>query len=151
MQYGINQDTGPNPASLRPDLTFDGYYILGSWVLTGESRSYSSSRAAFGSPRPARPFSIGSGGWGAWELAYRYSMLDLNDEDPAAGVAVSTTGGVRGGEQEIHTLGLNWYVNNSIRFMLNYLHVDVDRLNAAGTTQVGQSYDAVALRTQVNW
>jgi phosphate-selective porin OprO/OprP len=78
-------------------------------------------------------------------------MLDLNDEDPAAGVAVSTTGGVRGGEQEIHTLGLNWYVNNNIRFMLNYLHVDVDRLNAAGTTQVGQSYDAVALRTQVNW
>jgi phosphate-selective porin OprO/OprP len=151
MKFYLDQDNGPNPTALRPSLDFDGYYVAASWVLTGESRTYSSSRAAYGSPRPAKPFSLSAGTWGAFELAYRYSVLNLDDENPATGIALSTTGGARGGEQTIHTVGLNWYLNNHIRLMFNYLHVDVDRLNAAGTVQVGQDYDAVALRTQVNW
>ena len=58
--------------------------------------------------------------------------------------------GVRGGEQSIWTVGLNWYLNNTLRMMFDYQNVDVDRLNAAGA-QIGQTYDAVAMRAQLSF
>ena len=51
--------------------------IEASWLLTGESRRYSPTSAAFQAPKPRIPF-VGRGGWGAWELAARFSQLDLN-------------------------------------------------------------------------
>jgi phosphate-selective porin OprO/OprP len=57
---------------------------------------------------------------------------------------------VRGGEQKILTFGVNWYLNPSMRLMLDYQRVDIDRLNAAGL-QIGQAYDAVAARGQVSF
>ena len=65
-------------------------------------------------------------GWGAWELALRYSTMDLDDL-PFAAVAANR---VRGGVQDIWTVGLNWYINNAIKTQLNYQYVDVNRLNA---------------------
>ena len=146
---GYHIDTDRLPPLASPDLDFHGYYGQVSWLITGETRPYSISKAAYGGVRPARPFSLNGGG-GAWELAYRYSYVNLNDKD-VGGVPIATSGGVRGGEQKIHTVGVNWYVNNNVRFMLNYLHVDVDRLNAAGTTPIGDEYDAVAMRAQLSW
>ena len=40
---------------------------------------------------------------------------------------------VRGGNQDIWTFGLNWYINNAIKTQLNYQYVKVDRLNGAGS------------------
>jgi phosphate-selective porin OprO/OprP len=56
---------------------------------------------------------------------------------------------VYGGEQTIYTLGLNWFPNENLRFMLDYYFVDVNRLNTAGTVQIGQRYQAIALRSQI--
>lgn len=129
-----------------PDLAFDGFYAQGSWILTGESRGYNTARAAYTQPRIARPFGA-EGGSGAWELVTRYSYVNLDDRD-TAGRPVSATGGVRGGEQRIYGIGLNWYPNQNIRLMLNYLYGEIDRRNAAGTANIGQKFQAVALRTQ---
>ncbi len=143
-------------ASALSDPSFSGWYIQGSWILTGESRRYSANYG-FDGPRPAKAFNLAEGNLGAWELAARYSSLDLNHREndlPAAG-------GIRGGEQEIFSLGLNWYPNNNVMFSAAYRNVSVDRTSPGGTAfggafpatppigaQVGQDLNIYSLRTQ---
>lgn len=126
---------------------FDGWYAQASWVLTGESKPYRPERGAYGSPSPSDEFSLDKFGWGAWELAARYSVLNLNFDEGLPGLAPPKNG-IRGGDQKIWTAGLNWYPNNAIRFMLDYQHTDVSRLSSTGT-DAGARLDAVSLRAQV--
>jgi len=95
------------------DPEFNGFYAYVSWFLTGESRNYSAKNGKFGRVKPKK--NAGQGGIGAWEVAFRYSNLDLNG------------GGILGGEEDNITAGINWYVNPRIRFMANYIHIDTDR------------------------
>jgi phosphate-selective porin OprO/OprP len=142
-------------SSVLPDPGFSGWYIQGSWILTGESRRYSTAAAGFDGPRPAKAFSLKNGTWGAWELAIRYSNLDLNFLE----TAIPAAGSIRGGEQDIFSLGLNWYVNNGITLQAGYRNVSVDRLSPGGAafltgstpvlnTQVGQDLQIYSFRTQ---
>jgi phosphate-selective porin OprO/OprP len=131
------------------DPKFSGWYVQGVWVLTGEPRPYNPAEARFDAPKMAYNFNPAAGTWGTWELAARYSDTDLNWRSGAFGVA-KTAEGIRGGEQKITTVGVNWYLNPDIRFMLDYQHVDVDRLNAAGA-QIGQTYNALTLRSQLTF
>jgi len=128
---------------------FDGWYLQGSWVLTGETRVYNPTEARYDAPKPNYNFSPDANAWGAFELAARYSVVNLNDNAGALGTA-TPVGGIRGGEQKITTVGVNWYLNPTIRLMLDYQNVDVNRLNAAGV-QIGQSYNAVAARAQFSF
>lgn len=117
------------------DPDFDGYYVSAGYILTGERRSYKTGEWA--GVKPAWP--VGQNGMGAWEIAARYSTVNLIDR--AGGVAGSGTG-----EEENITLGVNWYVNNAIRFMLNYVNSTVERPSGAE-----QGLDAVALRMQLQF
>jgi phosphate-selective porin OprO and OprP len=54
---------------------------------------------------------------------------------------------VRGGVQDIWTVGLNWYMNNAIKTQLNYQAVNVNRLNAAGQS-LNQDIDQISMRLQ---
>ena len=116
-------------------------------MLTGENRAYNPTEARFDAPKPAYNFNPAAGTWGAFELAARYSELDLNYRDGAAGAA-TPTGGIRGGLQKISTVGINWYLTPDIRIMLDFQHVDVNRLGATGG-QIGQTYNTVAGRAQL--
>ena len=122
---------------------FDGWYAQASWVLTGESKPWKPERGAYGSPSPADEFSFDKFGWGAWELAARYSVLNLNFDAGLPGIAAPLDG-IRGGDQKIWTAGLNWYPNNAIRFMLDYQHTDVSRLSSSGRTPDGAARRRVA-------
>ncbi|MBX3482327.1 porin [Phenylobacterium sp.] len=134
-----------------PDPHFTGWYIQGSWILTGEQRQYNPVEARWDGPRLTYTFNPEAGTWGAFEVAARYSDLDLNYREGAPGTTpAAAVGAVRGGEQKIYTLGLNWYLNPAMRLMFDYQHVDIDRLGATGL-QVGQEYNAVAARGQVNF
>ncbi len=145
-------------ASALSDPRFNGWYVQGSWVLTGESRRYTVATGAFDSPRPDKPFNPALGQWGAWELGLRYSDLDLNFNEGTS--VLLPADAVRGGEQQIFTLGLNWYLNNAIRFQAAFQNVEVDRLSPGGTAfgagvatpaagaQVGQDLQIWSLRTQ---
>jgi phosphate-selective porin OprO/OprP len=138
---------GATAATASPD--FNGWYVQGSWILTGEKRVYNAGNGAFNGPAVARPFNWANKTWGAWEIAARYSDLDLNWKAGNPGVA-APLGGVRGGEQKIVGASLNWYVNPVMRFMLQGQHVEIDRLNAAGL-RLNQDYNTLAVRTQLAW
>jgi phosphate-selective porin OprO/OprP len=148
------------PNLISGDPKFEGWYVQGAWTITGEPRRYAIASATFDSPRPTKNFSLKDGGIGAWELAARYSTLDLNHDRGVVGGPL-TTGAIRGGEQDIVTLGLNWYPNQTVRFMASYQDVSIDRLSPGGTffgsaagetpaagTQVGQDFEIWSLRTQ---
>jgi phosphate-selective porin OprO/OprP len=147
--FKFNIDRRNTTATVLGDPDFDGWYVQGSWVLTGEPRLYDPGDARFNAPKPNFNFNPSAGTWGALEIAARYSDLNLDWRGGATGAA-TPAGGVRGGEQKIASLGLNWYLNPSIRLMFDYQRVDVDRLNAAGV-QIGQKYNALAFRSQLSF
>jgi phosphate-selective porin OprO/OprP len=130
----------------------DGGYGQMGWTLTGESRNYRPETGSYLGIIPDRPFSLSEGGWGAWELGARISYIDLNDNFTAGLPLASQPSAVAGGKQTSFTLGLNWYVNTNIRFMLNYVHADIDRKSlTVPTNSTGATVDAIALRSQVAW
>jgi phosphate-selective porin OprO and OprP len=147
FQYKI--DRRLTTPTLLPNPSFKGWYVQGVWVLTGENRPYNPTEARFDAPKQLYNFNPAAGTWGAFELAARYSVVDLNYRE--GGLATPPVlGAVRGGEQRISTLGLNWYLNPTLRMMLDYQHVDIDRLNASGV-QIGQKYNALAARAQLSF
>jgi len=108
------------------DVDFNGFYVYTSYFLTGENRNYKRTAGTFDRIKPYENFfrvrtedgSVRTG-WGAWEIGYRFSTLDLNDT------------GVAGGNVSDHTIGLNWYLNPYTRLMFNYVNSD---LRSGGTT-----------------
>ncbi len=144
-QINVSQLVAPNKPS--PVLGFNGGYVEGGWVITGEPIRYSVGSAAFARPQVANPFSL-HGGLGAWELSARYSATNLNS-NVVPGVAQSVTGGVNGGFQQVAGVALSWYPDDWVRLYLQGQYVNVDKLNAAGTSQIGQHFFTLAGRVQV--
>jgi phosphate-selective porin OprO/OprP len=125
-----------------PNLNFQGGYVQAGYVLTGETHPYNPATASYAGIKPAHPFSLDGGGWGAWEVAARASTIDLNNQ-------LGTTTGIAGGRQTVYTAALNWYVNGNVRFMLDYLHGNVlKQASPTSTVDTGSKFDAVAMRTQ---
>jgi phosphate-selective porin OprO/OprP len=133
------------PSTFDPE--FSGWYVQGAYTITGEHRAWSSQNGGFRGVKPASTFDRKKGTWGAFEVAARYSVLDLNDHEGVLG-RTAPAGGVRGGEQKITTVGLNWYPNSVVRFLLDYQWVNVDRLNAAGAA-IDTDATILSLRSQV--
>jgi phosphate-selective porin OprO/OprP len=63
---------------------------------------------------------VNRGGWGTLETAFRYSRLDLTD------------GAVEGGEMDIYSLGLNWWLTRWAQVGVNYRYISLDRIGAEG-------------------
>lgn len=107
-------------------LDFSGLYVYGSWFLTGESRPYNKSTGVFARVRPRRDMWPWGNGWGAVEVAARYSHLDLND------------GRVRGGIMDIGTVGVNWYWSPYVKTRFNYGVAGVGRHDPDGRVFIFQ-------------
>jgi phosphate-selective porin OprO/OprP len=103
-----------------PQRNLYGYYVQAGWFLTGENRPYKRETGVFDRVRPRHSFLV-DGGPGAWELAARWSSLDLD------------SGAVRGGQVHDVTVGVNWYLNPNTRVTGNYVFADrigVGEMNA---------------------
>lgn len=119
----------------KADIDFYGWYAYSSWFLTGESRHYNAGRGAFGRLKPNRNFDL-AGGIGAWELAVRYSTLNLNDS------------AIAGGREDNATLGLNWYPNTNLRLMANYVFVHVDEVTTGRHRHSSENPRVLQFRVQ---
>jgi phosphate-selective porin OprO/OprP len=82
------------------------FYVMGSWVVTGEHRGYDKKNGIFKGIKPKERFL--ENGWGAIELVTRYSHLNTDSD------------GVDGGTVHDFTAGTNWYMNDLFKIMFQY-------------------------------
>jgi phosphate-selective porin OprO/OprP len=119
-----------------------GAYLSASYFLTGESRNYDAKEGVFDRVKVDNP--VFDGGPGAWELGARFDYIDLNDNSAE----------VRGGEQYTAIAGVNWYLNNNVRFMLDYALTNVYDARDAPDAAVDGSQNliqGVGARAQVDF
>ena len=142
-----------------PTLNFDGGYVQASYSIGG-TRHYDPTRGAYTGVIPEVPMSPGSPGWGALELAARYTIIDLNSPylttatlGPAYSAPGVFTGGTTtygGGKETSYGVGLNWYPNNNMKFMLDYEHLVINNPQFFnGANYRGASIDWIAARSQI--
>ena len=130
----VDQKTGGN-------VYFQGGYLQSGYFLTGENAGYNKLMGAldynvkpnsefFGTGRKKR-----MGGWGAWQVAARWSWLDLSHQ---VNPANQTLLGVNPGPQALPvatppvnpnagvlnepTIALNWWWNQYMRVQFNYIY-----------------------------
>jgi phosphate-selective porin OprO/OprP len=125
----LRQDGGP-------DVHFSAMYALARYMITGEDYPYDRENGIFNRVEPTkvfnprRPFECA----GAWEIAARYSYLNLTDEN------------IRGGTIADVTFGVNWYLNKRLKLQFNYIHAILERNVRRESTA-----DIFALRTQLDF
>ena len=123
-EYITSTTLASDSSALQKDkYNFSAYYATISWFITGEHRCYDPSYAVIGRVKPKKNFGS-KGGPGAFELALRYSAINIDYAD------------VKGGQMADVTLGLNWYLNPATRFMFNYVLTDVKNTGKANIFQV---------------
>jgi phosphate-selective porin OprO/OprP len=99
------------PGSTGPadDLSFDGFYVMGTWLLTGERRPLKG--GVLDRIRPNNNFDPAKGHWGAFELAFKYGKIDLTE----------SPGSRAGNEAQTISTALNWYLTPNIKMLLNWV------------------------------
>ncbi len=112
----------------------DANSFSAGWLITGEKPGFSSRSGVWGTTRVLRP--VTDGGYGAFELAVRYDEYDFRDAP-------------RGGYGERTTLGVNWYLNDWTRLMLNYVDWKTD--NKVGSYQGVDDGNSIGLRAQISF
>jgi phosphate-selective porin OprO and OprP len=106
-----------------------------SFVLTGEKASYKS-------VKPARNFDPAQGGWGAWELAARYTELLLDEDSfPVYAAPASSARAAR-----TWSAGLNWHLNPGLKVMADF---DTTRFTGGAAAGDRDTERAVLTRVQV--
>ncbi len=122
------------------DLFFHGAYVYVSYVLTGEHIPYDRPTSSIDSLEPFENFFLVNrcrggtgGGWGAWQVAARYSYLDLSDDN------------VLGGVDSNMTLALNWFWTPNSKLQINYVTGRIDEHEPAGGFTTG-NYSIIGTR-----
>ena len=129
------------------DLHFHGGYLYLSYFLTGEHMSWNRRNGTLGRIRPFEDFfmvrtcdgRVGKG-WGAWQVAGRWSYADFNDVD------------IAGGKGESFTLGVNWYWTAYARMQFNWIHGEIRENGVTRAPSVlSGDYDIVGARFMVDF
>jgi phosphate-selective porin OprO and OprP len=116
----VNEKDGRAPG-------FDGVYASAGWFLTGESRPYDRQNGCFSRVVPRNNFDWGKGGWGAWELAGRYSFVNLDSAN------------VHGGRLSMLMAGVNWYLHSHVKWRFEYGYGHVSERQPEGNLNVFQT------------
>jgi phosphate-selective porin OprO/OprP len=95
--------------AVRDELENTAWQASGSFVLSGGEPSYRG-------VNPRHPFDLAAGTWGAFELAARYNVLEVDE----AAFPVFANPASAASRAEAWAVGLNWYLTRGLRFMLDY-------------------------------
>lgn len=119
----------------KPTVNLKGGYVMASWMLTGENRYYYVDEGEVG------PIEAPKNSFGAFELAARYSVTNLNDLDTD----------IKGGQSNQIMLGLNYYPNPNIKLQFNYSIVNVDEFaTRKGNLIGGDDHSFIQMRIQAS-
>ena len=116
------------------DPSFTSYHVQAAYTLTGESRAkaYRIDAGEFkrlrGETAADRP----------WELCARYATIDLN------------SGSISGGEEDVLSLGMNWYYSRNVRLMFNWNHV-LDTAGGSADTAAADGLNVFTFRAQLTF
>lgn len=109
------------------ELSFHGGYVQVAYFLTGEHQPWDRKTGTLARVKPHENFfrvrdcdgCVGTG-WGAWQIAARYSHTDLSDEEIFGGVGDSVTA------------GLVWYWNTNARWQAGYTYGSIADRSGSG-------------------
>ena len=155
---------GPSLIVPSDDPTFFSWYGEVGYFLTGETRGYKN--GMWDRTKVKNPFD--KGGWGALQINARYDYLDLDSNKLKNGFTNNFTTGVsspsvslsRGGKQTGYQLGLIWIPQDYVRFLLQYIHTEVEGGPFAATAKPTSTkpvderkygVDSVAVRAQFDF
>jgi phosphate-selective porin OprO and OprP len=122
----IRVDLDLDPTRVAPGETFnidatsitqDGWYFYTGYYLTGESKPYRAFGGDFANLRPNANFNPSKGTWGAFELAFGYSVADSLEHTRVG----------RGQKQDRYVLGLNWFLTPEAMFKFNVIYLEGER------------------------
>jgi len=131
-----------------PPIRAKAWDLSTTYLLTGEKRPENGTprvhRPTFGPDTPG-----GQGrGWGAWEVAFRFTGIQANEP----GASLFDNGVVTGEVPTFdyhtfeYTMGLNWYPNYWVKYMVN---LGIDQLKEPSTIgNLPQNYYVVTQRLQ---
>jgi len=153
--------SGTLASGLQFDRRIDAGYLAAAWLVTGERFADAYRDGVFGRIRPRSQFGLGPGsGWGALEVALRYSFFDASDftaSNPpltgglgvsAAGVAPSVTQSTN--KAAAGTFALKWVLTPYTALMANYVYTRFDTpVIANGITLDAEQ--AVIMRAQFDF
>lgn len=102
-------------------VNLEGYYVQAAYLLFGGRYNYNKADAEFTRLSRGKDY-------GELEVALRYDYVNANDFDAQ----------VYGGSAEGYSLGVNYYFNPNVKFMMNYIYNNHDRYaNGKGKLFVG--------------
>lgn len=140
---GEYQTAQVNRIDGRNDTNFDGFYVYGAYFLTGEHMPWDRESGELSRIHPFENFWVvdrcgggHSAGWGAWQVAARYSEADFTDDD------------IFGGVGEAVTYALNWYWNPNARLQVNYINGTISERSAA---RLAGDYQIYGARASIDW
>jgi phosphate-selective porin OprO/OprP len=121
--------------SVRQEIAHDGWQIAGAFVLT------SGDTATERGVRPQHNFDFDHGHLGALQVGARYHTLTVDEDAITLGLAAADSSH----EAKAWTVGLNWYLNPNLKYVVNFERTQFDGNDAAAR----HAENALAFRAQV--
>jgi len=134
VSQDVSRDTGAGIRTGTVDTT--GWQLAASWFLTGEEASYRGFQ-------PKTTFSPGES-WGAFELVARVHQLEIDPLAFAGGADSFADPETSSAKATGYAVGLNWYLNEDLKWMLDYERTTYDGGATAGADR--DDTDALLLR-----
>jgi phosphate-selective porin OprO/OprP len=133
----VSQDVAL-PGLREDQVDTTAWQLAASFFLTGEE-------AAFRGYKPSSEFSLEKGTWGGWEIVARYHQLDVDDTAFAGGDASFADLLASASKASTIGVGLNWYWNRNVKWVLNYEVTSFE----GGAADGGDREDEEAILTRI--